>query len=51
MDEYKDLLDFLKLMQEKKLFDQGLNQGKIVLADDQYVIRQQISMSFEGLGL
>ena len=49
--EYSNFLAFLKTLQRYNLLDQGINQGKVVLADDQYVIRQQVSMSFDELGI
>ena len=44
-------LNFLKILQEQRLLNGKNETGLILYADDQYVNRQAIKMTFEDVGL
>ena len=48
---YGKLFDFLKTMETHGKLKHSENSGQVVLADDQYVTREQMRMNFAELGI
>ena len=48
---YGKLFDFLKIMKTHGKLAPGVGGGQVVLADDQYVTREQMRMNFAELGI
>ena len=51
LDQYESLFGYLKMMQSYSLLEPGAVKGNVVLADDQYVTKQQMRMNFGEMGI